>query len=427
MRASFYECDVTPPLGGFLWGHYGEVYAKEVHNRLYAKAVVVEDEGDVAAIVVIDSCTLPPEMHDIVTKRIEEYTGITADKVCIASNHAHWGAPISDSPEIGCYADENYKDVFFRLVADAVIIAYKRLDDATVKFGNSIAPGLAFCRNFELEDGTYVCHGRNRTNIKKALAEPDEELPVLLFEKDGKPIGAVICYACHQCTVGKPNGVTGYSGDYASVMSEILKERYGHDFVSLFLIGTCGDVNHVNPDVNEPVTNFKIIGEKLADYYENSKDAAVPLTEGGVKSVKEFIDIKRRDASLEANKDKLVKLTKAKSYMRLRNMLYYVSKAEPEYTSLAVQCIKIGDTLIACLPGEQYTEYGRKIKAASPFKNTIVVENCNTYCGYIPSESAFDPEHDDLYETSLCYHSCHVPEAGNILSDKALELANNIK
>ena len=242
-------------------------------------------------------------MHDIVTKRIEQFTGITADKVCIASNHAHWGAPISDSPEIGCYADENYKDVFFRLVADAVIIAYKRLDDATVKFGNSIAPGLAFCRNFELEDGTYVCHGRNRPNIKRALAEPDEELPVLLFEKDGKPIGAVICYACHQCTVGKANGVTGYSGDYASVMSEILKERYGHDFVSLFLIGTCGDVNHVNPDVNEPVTNFKIIGEKLADYYENSKDAAVPLTEGGVKSVKEFIDIKRRDPSLEANKD----------------------------------------------------------------------------------------------------------------------------
>ena len=45
MRASFYECDVTPPLGGFLWGHYREIYAQEVHNRLYAKAVVVEDQG----------------------------------------------------------------------------------------------------------------------------------------------------------------------------------------------------------------------------------------------------------------------------------------------------------------------------------------------------------------------------------------------
>ena len=425
MRASFYECDVTPPLGGFLWGHYREVYASEVHNRLYAKAVVVEDGGELAAIVVIDSCVVPPEMHDIVTKRIYEYTGITADKVCIASNHAHWGVPISDSPEIGCYADATYKDVFFRLAADAVILAYKRLDEADVKFGSSIAPGLAFSRNFELDNGKYVCHGRNRTNVKRALSEPDEELPVLMFERDGKPFGAIICYACHQCTVREP--ITGYSGDYASVLSLKLKEKYGNNFVSLFLIGTCGDVNHVNPDMSKEVTCYKDIGVSLAGYFENSVKAAAPLTESGVKSVKEFVNIKRRSADPALAKDRLVELTQTASNMRLRNMLYYVSKKQPESTDLAVQCIKIGDTLIACLPGEVYTAFGRKIKENSPFKNTIVVENCNTYCGYIPTEEAFNPERDDLYETSLCYHSCHVPEAGTILSDKALEIAKNLK
>ena len=82
MRASFYECDVTPPLGGFFWGHYKEAFAEDVHTRLYAKAVVVEDKGDVAAILVIDSCALPPELHEAVTKRVYEYTGITADKIC---------------------------------------------------------------------------------------------------------------------------------------------------------------------------------------------------------------------------------------------------------------------------------------------------------------------------------------------------------
>ena len=152
MRAAFYECDVTPPLGGFMWGHYKEMYAETVHTRIYAKAVVVEDGGEAAAIVVIDSCTLPPEMHDIVTKRVFEYTGITADKICIASNHAHTGAPIFDSPEIGCSADAAYKDVFFRLCADAIILAYQKLDEVDVKFGTSIAPGLAFTRNSELGD-----------------------------------------------------------------------------------------------------------------------------------------------------------------------------------------------------------------------------------------------------------------------------------
>ena len=83
-------------------------------------------------------------MHDIVTKRIEEYTGITPDRVCLSSNHTHRGAPIFDGPELGIFVDEKYKDVCYRLVADAVILAYKRLQDVTVTFDTCQVPGLCF-------------------------------------------------------------------------------------------------------------------------------------------------------------------------------------------------------------------------------------------------------------------------------------------
>ncbi len=425
MRAAFYECDITPPLGCFVWGHYKPCYCVEVHNRLYAKAVVVEDNGELAAIVVVDCCALPPEMHDAVTKRIFEYTGIPADKVCLASNHAHWGASISDSPEIGCSADAAYKDVAFRLTADAVILAYNRLKEADIKFGTSIAPGIAYSRNFETTEGKYVCQGRFRDNIKRALSKPDEELPALIFERDGKPFGAIIAFACHQCTVDEK--ITGYSGDYASYLSLKLKEKYGEDFVSLFLIGTCGDVNHLCPDRSVDILGYKEIGEKLAEYYENSKNAAKPLTKGGVASIKEYVTVPRRSADPKLLNPTIERFAKTASLARLRNMIYYVSRPEPESTDLAVQCIRIGDTLIACLPGEIYTDFGRKIKERSPFKNTMVVENCNTYCGYIPTKEVFDPEHDDLYETSLCYHSCHIPEAGDMLTEATLKLAEKLK
>ena len=425
MRAAFYECDITPPLGCFAWGHYKPFYCVEVHNRLYAKAVVVEDNGDVAAIVVVDSCSLPPEMHDLVTKRVFEYTGIPRDKICISSNHAHMGASISDSPEIGCNADPAYKDVAIRLTADAVILAYNRLKEVDVKFGSSIAPGIAYSRDFETTDGKYVCQGRFRDDIKRALSEPDEELPALIFERDGKPIGAIIVFACHQCTVDEK--IRGYSGDYASVLSLKLKEKYGEDFVSLFLIGTSGDINHFNPDKSVPILGYKEIGKKLAEYYENSKNSAVPLTEGGVSAKKVYVNVPRRDANPKLAKERIERFAKAGDLMRLRNLVYYVSIPEPESTDLAVQCIKIGDTLIACLPGEIYTDFGKKIKAYSPFKHTMVVENCNTYCGYIPTKEAFNPERDDLYETSLCYHSCHVPEAGDMLTEAVLKLAEELK
>ena len=425
MRAAFYESDVTPPLGGYMWGHYREKRAAEVHERLTAKAVVVEDAGEVAAIVVIDSCAIPEAMRDTVTARIEEYTGIPAERICLASNHTHYGVPIHDSPEISCFADAAYRDVFYRVVADTVTLAYRRLEETELRFGTSMTEGLCFCRDGELEDGTYVTHPRYRAKVKRLLDTPDEELPVLLFERGGKPCGAIVSLACHQCTVNEQ--VMGYSGDYAAVLSARLKERYGHDFVSLFLLGTCGDVNHNDPNPKNPVPSHKEIGNRLADFYENSAKASAPLGEGGVAVLTEAVTVPRRSALPADNADRIRELAASTSnLMRLRNLITYISVPEPTESRLLVQAIRIGDVLIACLPGEIYTAFGRRIKEASPFTHTFVIENCNSACGYIPTAEMFDPARDDLYETTLCHHSCHVPEAGDMLVAKALELAERI-
>ena len=113
-------------------------------------------------------------------------------------------APVSDSPEINCYADTAYKDVFFRLAADAVILAYKRLGDeeVTVKFGKAKVPGLTFNRTAILEDGSIVTHVRGRSDVKKALGGTDQEISTISFEKEGKLIGAIINFALHQDCAG---------------------------------------------------------------------------------------------------------------------------------------------------------------------------------------------------------------------------------
>ena len=423
MRAAFYECDVTPPLGCFLWGHYKPVYAKHVYTNLYAKAVVIEDGGEVTAMVAIDSCSFPPEMHDIVTKRVFEYTGITADKVCITSNHSHSGAPISDSPEIGCHADAEYKDVFFRRCADAIILAYRRLEEVEVSFSTSEVKGPCFNRDYIRGDGSYGT--QPSPDSIGNLDGVDEELPVLMFKKNEKPVGAIISYALHQCTNKEEK--RGYSGDYAAIMSAELKKKYGNDFVSLFAVGTCGDVNHIDPNPENERYSYKTLGPILANAVIESQENSVAV-EGSVYSKKEYVRVPRRSADPELAQNDIIRLAQdKKGQMRLRNMMYYISRPEPEYTDLAVQCIKIGDTLIACLPGEIYVAYGKEIKEKSPYKHTFVIENCNTYCGYIPTKKAFDPDKNNLYETSLCYHSCHVPEAGEMLVNKALELAAEIK
>lgn len=425
MRAAFYECDITPPLGGYMWGYYCKRNADDVAENLYAKALVVEDGGTIAAIVSVDACALPREMHDIVTKRIYEYTGIPAENVCISATHTHKGVPVSDSPEINCFADKSYTDVFYRLTADAVILAYKRLGDdpVEVSFGKGEVTGVAFNRNGMLKDGTLVTQLRGRDNVVCTVGDVDESLNVITFSKGGKKIGAVVNFSCHlDCTGGVR---MAYSGDYAAVLSGILKEKYGSDFVSLFLTGACGNVNHINHDKNQPVNKYTEIGRKVADEALRVIDGSDAVF-GTVASSKESITIEKR-LPCDAEYQRLVDPETGEFIERmwLQNYMYYETCNDETHTNLKIQVIKIGDICICALPGEIYAKTGLNIKRNSPYKNTIVVENSNTYCGYVPTEDVF-VEKCRLYETMLCFHSCLVPGAAEAIEEKALDMIKNM-
>ena len=426
MKAAFYECDVTPPLGGFIWGYYKERYACDVIKRLYSKAVVIKNDESVVAILTIDTCVIPEEMHEIVTKRIFEFTGIRPESVCISSNHTHLGAPVTDGAEVGCYADKAYKDVFFRLCADAVILAYNRLEEVKLSFVEPTINGISYCRNYELEDGTLITHGRGRTNIKRALSEPDRAFPIIYFYGKNGILGTISSFACHQDTMGGTYDVCGYAGDYASVLSDELKAHYGHNFVSIFLLGCCGDINTANLTPDSFRYRYNHIGKELADSVIKNEGNATKMI-NKLSVVKESVRIERRGIKdlTEANKQ-LAELFHSNNTMVARNMLYYVSTNKADYSDLFVQGILLGEVYISLLPGEIYTNISRSIKANSPFEKNIVVENCNSYCGYIPSEEVFT-EKCNLYEASLCYHSCHVPEAASILKNKSIELAKKLK
>ena len=427
MKAAFYESDITPPLGGFMWGHYRDVRANDVNERLYAKALVLESKGEIAAIVAVDTCIIPEEMHDIVTKRIFEYTGISQDKICISSVHAHNGAPVSDGLEVGCVADGAYKDVFFRLVADTVILAYKRLEEVSVKYMSVDVPGIAFCRNYELNDGSIITHGAGRPNVKRPLTTPDNSLSALIFECGGEKIGALVNFACHPDSINKSYKEIGYCGDYPSILSSKLKDYYGMSFVSLFLTGAAGDINTANPNLNEKSYYIFDIGERLSKEFIASEPYAEPILSDTLNTVKEKVRINRRkfDLQEDANKAMANELLSRTNPLRARNTMYYVTTNRKDYSDLYVQGIVLGEVYISLLPGEIFTKTGRKIKKASPYKKTIVVENCNSYCGYLPTKECFS-EKSNMYEISLCYHSCHVPEAADIISDKALEIAKRL-
>ncbi len=431
MRAAFYETNITPPLGDFIWGYYSEHYGCDVGEDLYARAVVLEDGGEVAAIVCIDSCTIPEDMHDIVTERIFKYTGIEKDRVCISSNHTHKGASISDAPEIDCYADKEYKDVCYRLTADAVILAYKRLKEVSVSFDTVKVPGHTHNRLSIGLDGKYYTWISDFEKEIEKLGPEDDTYTVMTFKDENqKPIGCISSFPLHQdntCVTGH------YSGDFTSALSDNLKDKYGRDFVSVMLLGTCGDINCVDHDrtKNKDYTNYhKVVGKDLAEAAIKIIDNADGSVKGGIKVIKELVTFKKRVPDKETAQkeyDKLINSDLPTKHFRARNYKWYIENNKTDTVDLYMQCIKIGDVCIHILPGEIFLEIGLAIKEGSPFEKCFVVENSNSYLGYVPSKRMFDKEKDMLYETDLCFHCCLTPDAEDILIKKSIELAEKLK
>lgn len=429
MRAAFYESDITPPLGCYQTGYGFERYAEDVYNKLYSKALVVEDEGNYAVIISVDICEYPDDLHDKVTKRIEQYTGISPDCVCVHSTHAHWGAPVTDNPNINCYGDESYKNVFYRLVADSAILAYKRLDECKILFGSVKVPDIAHSRCSLLKDGTLQTFVTNPELIEKPFSEPDHELPVLLVEKDGRKVGALYSFGCHQDTVEKKD-TYGYSGDYSSVVSEYLKQEYGMDFVSIYMAAPSGDINHIDVEQTGDTLKIKPWTEIGSELFEGLKESFLNLSEvgSGVTVIKKNIEIPTR----KFNDKEFSKL--AKTYLehdkgwssRLNNLVYYKAINKPEFVSFYIQIVKIGELAIFIYPGEMFSVYGCRTKENSPFKYNIVVENSNCYGGYIAPPEAYG-EKSLLYEVSPAHDSFVAPGGGDMLYNKMLEMANTIK
>ena len=422
MKVSFYESDLTPPLGGFVWGHYNDVRCYEVQDRLYARAIVTEVAGEVSAIVCIDSCVIPAEMHDIVTARIFEYTGIPSERVCLCSNHTHWGMPIGDSPELNCYADSAYRDVCYRVVADTVTLAYHRLAEGNAVFGSTELHGYSFSRDYYLKRGAGVTFNGKDEEIDHMMSEIDPAVNVMLFKHGDTPVGALVNYSLHQCCgsdfVRKQKA---YTGDYASTLEKELKKVYGPDFVCVFLLAPCGDINHINPAHEKPYHSNVEIGEALAEKVLEALLTATPVATDTLTVKKELLVIPTRQAEKQATRERIAELAAKGDMMRARNLVYYQITNKDTEKALWMQTFQLGDVAFYFFPGEIFVDFGKQIKARTAAARVMVVENCNSYCGYVPTKRAFEPD-CDLYETTLCHHSCLVPEAGEMMVEKLLEM-----
>lgn len=425
MNCAFYETEITPPLGASMPGYFVDRPTTGIKDKLYAKAFAVSNGEGMFAHLVLDCCEIPTHYVDAIRKRVCEWNDIPPECVAISCTHAHTG--IACGSPLGESEDSEYMSLVVRIAADCVTYALKRLAPAKIYFGTGRVDGISFNRDYIRPDGTVRTFPPKDMTGVSPYSDNDPLLPLLFIEdENGTPTGAVICFACHQDCVG---GLE-YSGDYSSELSKCLKQKYGDDFISIYIAGASGDINHVDPygKGNEKQTSdtqlphYRMMGRKIAgEALRVIQNELSPVAGDSVYAAMEYVDIPYRKATPEMIENAKATLADPDAHGKnnARALLDFAAAPKTDCHKTPVQVLSIGNTTVFALPGELFHQFANEIRKALPDRNCLFSTLSNGFHGYIPVPELID---QPIYEAKLCFGSCLDKNAGSVIVQTAVKL-----
>jgi neutral ceramidase len=395
---------ITPPLGSAMAGYFHNRGAEAVHDDLYAKALVMQKDGVRAVIVVCDLISIPPEVTAQVRATATKQFGMPGGNIMISATHAHTGPVMSNEadaynlpPGMRKIASEYSQSLPGRIV-DCIRMANRNMQSAKISAAAGIEHTLAFNRRFFMKDGTVGWNpGEKNSNILRPAGPIDPGVPVVYFESSGgKPVATYVNFAMHLDTVG---GLE-LSADYPYTLSKLLTEVKGPEMVTIFSIGTAGNINHLDVgDPNPQSGHYEAarIGTVLAAEVLETYRHLQPVAADRIQCRNEVIRLPLPSvtpAEVQWAKEISAKFGKpdAAPFMdQVRaDKIRAVSVRGGKPIEAEVQVIALGDQLAwVGLPGEVFIELGLAIKRASPYPFTIIAELANNDIGYVPNREAY--------------------------------------
>ena len=416
MFAGFAEREYTPA-EGMVPGQIKCGYAKGKRTPLMAHVAVLESGSTGAVLVSLDILFVSVEFATKVRRKISAYTGIPTEQIMIACSHTHTGCAI----DLDCWGFDGkpeYLDPVEEKIMDAVKAAYESRKEVKMGTGTGFDARFNFCRDFYTTDGYLIMNPghQNAHKLVKPYAAVDHSVNVMRFDDmDGKPLCFVVNYANHLDTGGGKPKEKSFSADYAGYLRLALQKEYGEDVTVLFLNGCCANVNHFDykngtdrvGHCREGAFPSVEIGEGLAETIKN----ITPVLTTAPCDIR--IDGRSRMHMTAHRSPSRAQREWAKAFKEanapiendwdlrsaLLAKLYDTDPATvPGTVDLEIHVMQLGPWTLVGIPGEVYSNIGLKIKANSPFANTIVVELANGTHGYMSP---------DMVQESGCYEGIY--------------------
>jgi neutral ceramidase len=432
--------DVTPPVPFRMSGYFNERLSTGTKDPLHAKAIVLKQGEERAALVFCDMVGVPRAISAEARKRASEASNIPVENIAIAATHSHTGPLYFGSLHDyfrkrsimrqgrDPYDTANYRAELVGKIVRAVVEAKSALRPVELKAGNAREERVSFNRRFHMRDGSVRFNpGERNPDILRPAGPIDPQVGIITLSDsaDEQPIAAIVSFALHLDTLSG----TEFSADFPVYIEKALRDSFGPGFHLLFGIGTCGDINHIDVSTRER-RSTEAIGAMLGETVLNAIESEAALADVQPKLAMraKSIEVPLQHYSPEevekARKNMGLLDTRELSFLRQVEAakIMDLMRWPGNTVALEVQAIRLGDdTAIVMLPGEVFAELGLAIKAASPFRTTLVVELTNDALGYIPTKKAFV---EGSYET---VNSRTEPGSGEQLVEAAIGLLKELK
>ena len=413
MKTGFSKICINPPYGAPIVGYYEPRYVRGVLDDLFVRAIVFDDGNAQAAVIAIDICLLAQKYYDSIKKAIREATGIPDEAIFINCSHTHTGPLVGKDFASGKCSSEAYDEFLITSVRDAVIYALQNLRESAFESAETQAKGISFVRRYRMKDGSVATNpGVNNPKIDHPLGEPNETVKLVKILRENADDVYIIHFGTHPDSVGGEFISADYMGFACATVERALPNTQ-----CMFLLGPQGDVNHVNTapspaeasiskidfdGVPRDIRHAEHMGRVIAGAILSVCSIATKLHIDSIRcSIAQIClpshqenhrlpEAKRIYALYEAGRAaelpyKEMALTtviaEASRIIKLEN--------GPDAFTFNLSAIALGDLVFAGIGGEPFTEIGRRICAASPFKTTLLCCLTNSPGGYIPTRNAY--------------------------------------
>jgi hypothetical protein len=403
--------------------------------------MVLQQGKETAAFVFCDIVGVPREVALPARQKANEATGIPVEHIAVTGTHTHTGplyfmslhdyfheqavAKTGKDP----YDSSPYREELVNKIAEAVTKAKSALAPVEMKSGYAREDRISFNRRFHMKDGSVRFNPPEMSpDIVRPAGPIDPQVGIVLLSKPGakEPSSAIVSFAMHLDTTGG----TLYSADYVNSLEDTLKKAFGPDFTLLFGTGTCGDINHRDVTKHEQRDADmlgQILGETVTDAIQKGEARSDGEAALAVRSVKVPAPLQTYSPEQVANAKANMARIGGRGLPFLEAVeackIVDIERLKKTYPGeLEVQAFRLNrDTAIVTLPSEVFVELGLVIKAASPFKTTLVIELANDDLAYTPTKKAFA---EGSYEIT---NSRVVPGTGEKLIEAAIGLLKELE